>query len=318
MVRIAVAGGTGEVAREIIDVLLQKGHQILIISRKAPKEDDPFVSKAQWAISDYQDKDELIKILTGTHTFLSFIDVVNGDKDCVSQKNMINASIEAGVKRFAPSEWSSSSTDGISWYDGKATIREYLREIKQPKKVLEYTLFQPGLFLNYFGHPHKTTKYLTTFPLHIDFETCRAFVLEGNAPDISTLTTVEDVAGAVASSVEYEGEWPIVTGIQGENISTANIIALGEKIRGRPFQVEKVALADAEAGKLNTSWLPTSTHASIPLDQVEGTVTAILSSTLVAISRGSWAVSDEWNKIFPDQKLTGAEEFLTKVWKGKP
>jgi hypothetical protein len=53
---------------------------------------------------DYLDRPSLVKVLTGVHTVLSFI-VVHNDDGNVSQKALIDASIEAGVKRIAPSEW---------------------------------------------------------------------------------------------------------------------------------------------------------------------------------------------------------------------
>lgn len=53
---------------------------------------------------DYTDKEALVKALAGVETVLSFI-TVNSDPDSISQKNLIDASIEAGAKRFAPSEW---------------------------------------------------------------------------------------------------------------------------------------------------------------------------------------------------------------------
>ncbi len=57
-----------------------------------------------WVKTSYQDPKELTKILQGVHTVLSFI-VTQSDPGSVSQKNLIDAAIQAGVKRFAPSEW---------------------------------------------------------------------------------------------------------------------------------------------------------------------------------------------------------------------
>lgn len=57
-----------------------------------------------WAKTDYKDKEQLAQILQGTHTLLSFI----GDEPTAPvQKNLIDAAVQAGVKRFAPSEWAS-------------------------------------------------------------------------------------------------------------------------------------------------------------------------------------------------------------------
>jgi uncharacterized protein YbjT (DUF2867 family) len=57
-----------------------------------------------WVKVDYLDKQSLVQALQGVHTVLSFL-VVHLDVDNASQKALINAAIEAGVKRIAPSEW---------------------------------------------------------------------------------------------------------------------------------------------------------------------------------------------------------------------
>ena len=57
-----------------------------------------------WVKTSYQDPYELTEILNGVHTVLSFI-TTQLDLDNVSQKNLIDAAIRVGVKRFAPSEW---------------------------------------------------------------------------------------------------------------------------------------------------------------------------------------------------------------------
>jgi hypothetical protein len=59
-----------------------------------------------WIKTNYQDPKELVEILKDVHTVLSFI-VTQSDPGNVSQKNLIDASIQAGVKRLAPSEWAS-------------------------------------------------------------------------------------------------------------------------------------------------------------------------------------------------------------------
>ena len=57
-----------------------------------------------WQIVDYDDKRGLTEALRGIHTLLSFVQILS-DVDQKSQKNLIDAAISAGVKRFAPSEY---------------------------------------------------------------------------------------------------------------------------------------------------------------------------------------------------------------------
>lgn len=62
------------------------------------------ISGVTWCTVDYNDVDGLIKALEGVHTLLSFTQTM-GDPEDKTQKNLIDAAIKAGVKRFAPSQW---------------------------------------------------------------------------------------------------------------------------------------------------------------------------------------------------------------------
>jgi NmrA-like family len=54
---------------------------------------------------NYNDKNNLVEALEGIHTVLYFVNQTQADSEHNSQKNLIDASIAAGVKRFAPSEY---------------------------------------------------------------------------------------------------------------------------------------------------------------------------------------------------------------------
>jgi uncharacterized protein YbjT (DUF2867 family) len=57
-----------------------------------------------WVKTDYEDPEQLSKILRGVDTVLSFI-TTHLDPGSVAQKGLIDAAVRAGVRRFAPSEW---------------------------------------------------------------------------------------------------------------------------------------------------------------------------------------------------------------------
>jgi hypothetical protein len=88
------------------------------------------------------------------------------------------------------------------------------------------------LFTNYLTYPYKSSKHFSPFETQIDFNNCRALTLEGGDNDRITLTTAQDLANVVARAVEYEGEWPVVGGIRGTELSIGQLLALGEKVRG--------------------------------------------------------------------------------------
>jgi hypothetical protein len=99
------------------------------------------------------------------------------------------------------------------------------------KKVLEYCLFQPGLFTNYLTAPYKSAKHLTMFSTPFDLDKRRMLVVDGGEGDVLTITTVQDLAKVVVAAVEYHGVWPVDGGMVGSKVSVGELVGLGEKIR---------------------------------------------------------------------------------------
>lgn len=144
--------------------------------------------------------------------------------------------------------FSRSKFDHLFWYSFKQVTRDYLAEVNKEKKVriipdvilkvsahkiqvLEYCLFQPGLFTNYLTYPFSSSKHVTQLETPLDFNRCRALVVDGGEDVSLSCTTAQDLARVVALAVEYEGEWPHVGGIKGSEITMGELIALGERIR---------------------------------------------------------------------------------------
>ncbi|KAF4890652.1 Oxidoreductase BOA1 [Colletotrichum fructicola] len=317
MVKIAIIGGSSNVGSEVHDVLVARGkHEIILLSRKdAPAQ--KLAPGVQWVKTDYEVA-HLTKILGGVETVLSF---VSGPADPTNtsqsdtQKNLIDACIQAGVKRFAPSEWATSKFDHLFWYSFKQVTRDYLAEVNKEKKVLEYCLFQPGLFTNYLTYPFSSSKHVTQLETPVDFNQCRALVVDGGEDVLLTFTTAQDLARVVALAVEYEGEWPLVGGIKGAEITVRQLISLGEKIRGKPFAIEKLKKEDLEASKVTSSWTLEVKHPSIPPETRKAVAASLLSGILLGFSAGCFNTSSEWNQLLPDFKFTQPEEFLSQAWK---
>ncbi|RYC64224.1 hypothetical protein CHU98_g1993 [Xylaria longipes] len=337
MVKVAVAGGSGQVAREVVDALVAtKNHDITVFSR-GPTPTAVLPSDVKWQAVDYNDKGALVETLRGTHTVLSFVQLLS-DPDQTAQKNLIDAAIIAGVKRFAPSEYGryyqttvshnvyqtvsdfahSRGVDDMAWWDGKQKVREYLREVNEKETVIEYTLFQPGLFLDYLAFPQKTSKYVDPLQTVFDFKNRRALVVDGYEDVTMTFTTVADAAEVVARAVDYDGKWPTTGGIRGNRVSISQLLEIGSRVRGRPFAVEKVKVEDLEAGDLKASWGLEAVHQAVPNDQAQALLKMVCIGTLLSSSKGAWDSSDEMNQLFPEYKFTPIEEFLSKVWDGEP
>ncbi|EFQ25208.1 uncharacterized protein GLRG_00352 [Colletotrichum graminicola M1.001] len=302
MVKIAIAGASGKLALEVIDRLSKtEKHEILGLVRKDPSSLPTFPG-ATWIQTPYEDKAALTRILTGTQTVISFI-VAHTDPGAATAKRLIAASIEAGVKRFAPSEWATGTKldeviNYTPWYANKLEVKRYLEEVNKNKKVIEYTLFQPGAFMNFLAYPHQTAKYYRVdFPALFDFSKGCGYILEGSETSKITFTTIEDIAEVTARAVEFDGEWPIVG--------------------GKPFEVDRLKLEDLEAGIIKTNFVAPLDLPGMSPEELANFTKVVTIGATVSIAKGAWAVSDEWNQLLPDFKPMGIEQYVKTVWGGK-
>lgn len=250
----------------------------------------------------------------------------------------------------------------MPWWVGKEEIRHYLKKINENGKVgnphnqvsahpsltvsqvLEYTLFQPGLFLDYLASPYQTAKHVAPLDTVFDFQNRRAIVVDGHEEAVMTFTTAADLAALVARAVDYDdGEWPEVSGIRGNRVTASQVIEIGEKIRGEmvqtvttelgardnshhtptigsPFAIDKVKIEDLEAGILQTSWKMDTAkkHAAVSDEESAALFKTVTIGMLLSSVKGAWDVSDELNQLFPDYQFEKIEAFLTRVWGGKP
>jgi len=67
---------------------------------------------------------------------------------------------------------------------------------------------------------------------YVDFGNRKAIMVDDGDYKI-TLTTVQDLGKVVARALEYSGTWPVVGGISGSEITLAQLIELGERLRGK-------------------------------------------------------------------------------------
>lgn len=87
---------------------------------------------------------------------------------------------------------------------------------------------------------------------------------------------------------------------------------------GRPFTIDKVKLEDLEAGILKTSWTLEKRHRAVSEEQSDRLRKAVSIGILLSSIEGAWDVSSELNQLFHDHEFEKAEEFLSRIWKGKP
>ncbi|PLB44220.1 NAD(P)-binding protein [Aspergillus steynii IBT 23096] len=323
MVRVVVAGGTGGMSnkspKEIITAIIESGKHTLTVwtrSANSSKHNLPGVTYEQ---VNYDDKDDMVKKLQGVHSVLCFI------SQPTVQIALVDACIAAGVKRYAPNEWAARSNSGSFAYHEKDQVHEYLQEVNRKEKVLEYSLFQPGLFTNYLSAPIQSASYCPIWTNQWDIANRRAIVPAERDWQLST-TTIQDLGKVVAEALAYTGEWPEIGGITGTKTSSSEIIKTAEKIRVLtpelplgPFKIDEVSTENLRAGKLGASWnplLPEFETTDPNYDRVKYSEYVVAQIILGGLD-GAWSTSDEWNKLLPHLKLTTVEEFLLRYWGDK-
>jgi uncharacterized protein YbjT (DUF2867 family) len=296
MKKVVIAGGTGSVGRNIVDAVLATGrYSVVVFSRH---ESSDLVAKGAIVVSvDYNNHNQLVKALQHVHTVISCISDLN--ESCRdSQIALINASLAADVKRFAPSEWAGSSE--------KNTAIELYTKFKKPvvdavkKSGIEYTLFLNGLFMDYFAAPQRSNPYLQTMAWGVDINKCTAW-FAGTGDEPINVTLLEDVAKLVAASLDLD-KWEPHSGMIGSRTSWNEIIRLGEKVREQKFDIKRQTIEEMLATRN-----PNST------DLLDG----FYQDSMIQFAQGEVEYQPTLNERFPQIKLTKIDEFKEKWWNNK-
>ena len=230
MVKVAIAGATGGVGLHLVEAILEtRKHEVVVLSRKPGT---PHLAKLGVKVFQvsYEDPASLAAALHGVHTVISTISGYDKKTLADTQLALLDASVKAGAKRFAPSEFSVHSTPNnrIEVWRHKWTVVEALR-----KSGLEYTLFEPGVFTNYLGEGTEGLGHLHPLRFTFDVENC-TMRIPGDGSGELVMTRVEDVGRFVAASLDLPS-WPEISQMRGDKKTLNEIVKLAEAVRGRFF-----------------------------------------------------------------------------------
>ncbi|KAL6251738.1 hypothetical protein RBB50_001948 [Rhinocladiella similis] len=148
--RIAVAG-VGALGLPVVLALLQAGHPVTILTRSAStkKEGIPAGADVKYAEVDYNSVESLKKSLEGHYGVVSTLTTTSVG----SQAPLIEASVEAGVSRFIPSEFGSDSTNpkskALPVYGDKIATQAKLAEVAAKNPSWSYTTLMNGPFFDW-------------------------------------------------------------------------------------------------------------------------------------------------------------------------
>ncbi|KAK0943877.1 hypothetical protein LTR29_004642 [Friedmanniomyces endolithicus] len=261
---------------------------------------------------DYTDHVQLVACLRDVHTVLS---VIGGSVEAIkdAQLALLAAAQEAGVKRFAPSEYAGTSNDTIDLYHGKAEVWTAAKAVAQ-KTGMEVTSFQCGIFMSTFATG--TTKPVTEVGKREGAKTGEEDALaglrpwnfvvnmragtadlpgDGTAPIVFTET--RDIATFVYHALSLE-QWPEVMGMRGDVKSYRDVLCIIERVQGRGFLVKENSMDEMRARAAGDS-------GKVFYNQVR-----------IALVEGWGEVPDTLNRAFPDVKPVTCVEFMEKWWQG--
>ncbi|KAJ5445322.1 hypothetical protein N7491_001404 [Penicillium cf. griseofulvum] len=182
--------GKGWLGSAVLEQLVNTGFQVTVLSRTASSVNEP-PSSVRTVQVDYASIGSLVAALQGQDAVVSTV----GTPGISAQKTVIDASIQAGVRRFIPSDFGALTTRpgaeslplNALWID----IQNYLKE-KALSGQIEYTLFAVGPFL----------EFVMSMPFLTDLQTQTTAPLYDHGMHTFSSTSVSSVGKAISGALK--------------------------------------------------------------------------------------------------------------------
>lgn len=291
MPSLAIAGGTSaSLGRAIVSALLSNQQSstwdAVILSRRPGIPSwlsaiDKEGARTQVRVVDYSSHKSLIAVLKGVDTVVSVTSAIDGTQAQI-QINLLNAAVQAGCKRFAPSQWGFGSKGWENVSTLKWTSEGVWDECLKKKDQIECGRFNTGSFMNYIGlgmfpTPSKMTQQMELQQMASnggyasgEDEVCQGLLRQGDLNDKSGAFLI-GLKNAIAELPQKDdGTWPRITmtslrdigrffvaslalpvweedmSMVGETLTMGELLAHAEAVTGKKFNVDVVSRADLE------------------------------------------------------------------------
>jgi len=309
MVTVALSGATSGFGLTVLRTFAANpGPHTLVLLSRTPQ--------PEWTAKgvdvrpvDYTSRTSLVQALQGVHTVLSMIGA-SPEAMRDSQLALVAAAKEAGVRRFAPSEYvgAGGGYRDIDLYAGKGEVWEAVKA-----SGMQYTRFACGIFMSIFatGTPKPVTEVgraegaesgeeealAGLRPWSFMFNMLRGTAdLPGDGSAKFAVTDTRDVARFVIAALDLD-VWPAELGMRGSLLSFDEAVAIVGRVQGRKFLVRENSVAELEAG------------CEVPEKRFYNQVRLALVN--------EWGVvGDDLNRAFPDIRPVTVEDFVEKWWSG--
>ncbi|KAH6880676.1 hypothetical protein B0T10DRAFT_551477 [Thelonectria olida] len=295
---LALAGGTSPgLGRAIVTaVFANTAWNVLILSRSthAPiwlRAIDQDAKRHKIAAVDYASVDSLATALKdqGVHTLVSVTSAVDGTQS-QTQINLLHAAVNAGCKRFAPSQWGFGPTGWVEVESCQWMNQGVREECTMHQDQIEFAYFNQGSFMNYIGHGIFATpepvsvgdeafaKYRSGAGYKLgEDEACEGLHRQGPLSDQSGAFLIGLKNGIAELPVKQDGQWPRVSftsmrdvgrfvaaaldipnweeemGMAGDTLTMGELLASAEAVTGKEFKVTLLRQEDLEERLANAT-----------------------------------------------------------------
>ncbi|KAL5341046.1 hypothetical protein BJX70DRAFT_396104 [Aspergillus crustosus] len=329
---IAIAGGTGTIGSSIIAALLAADQYIpFILSRATPHHPAESVSRSlptlptlptyptpskeiETRYVDYASLDSLVTALQGVNTLISTL-LIPGPDSVTYHLNLLTAAINAGVKRFAPSEFalSQKAHSDVEIDHGKITIWNAVKSAVREGKI-DAAAFPVGMFMNYLAigisDKQKENEARAGFregPLMFHLEDEPAWVevpvpvsTTGEWPDI-TMTDIRDVGRFVVGALGMQESWGgRELGIAGDTRNLRDVVEILRRGIRKEVLVKEVSVDELRRRREGLA---------------EGDILAKMDVDYMTVcAKGGSVVPGVLNELCPGVEATTIEAFVHRYW----
>ncbi|KAL1612149.1 hypothetical protein SLS60_000372 [Paraconiothyrium brasiliense] len=246
--RIALAGATGNLGPPILDALLSASHTVTVLTRLGSTSTSKLRPHPNLTITevDFASSASMLPALTGVEVVVSAV----AASAMGSQNPLIDAAVQAGVKRFIPAEFGLDSMNekakSLPVIKPKVATQKHLNEkVKESGGSFSWTAIANGWFLDWV---------LQTTTLLMDVKERKATLFNGGDARFSA-TLLADIAKAVVGVIEKRDETSNrVVYVQSAVVTQKQLIGYAKEKDGREwsFTVKETdellgEIAEAEA-----------------------------------------------------------------------
>ncbi|KAH7109309.1 hypothetical protein B0J11DRAFT_620453 [Dendryphion nanum] len=308
---IAVAGGTGNIGRAIVEELIAHGgYKIFILARAGSHEKSKELGCPILAI-DYSNQSSLISALelNGIDTVIS---TLSSGAGADPELALIKAAEASKItRRYIASIWGVRYTADVAKYYTNAHAKMSALAALESSS-LEYTSVLNGFFLDYFGIPH-IKSYLPSFPFVIDMANNAASIpASGDAPIVFTYSF--DV-GRFVGKLLSESKWEKESVVIGDQITWNQFLALAEDVKGTKFSVSHDSLELLHKGQITELPGHKELYPFFPKETLQGA--AAVFSILMEKGFVNLEREGSLNERYKDVKVKTVRQLVEEAWKGK-